>query len=241
MIIFYSNTFQPKFKSEKFGPIEAVEYYSFMSQYVPVVKATLKGSRWVSLSHIFIQNIKCMECKIHCISLFPVNMHFHWLYCREACRAIERMEIINAKKTSDELRARLAMEPDSSGTPPSSRKTPPHTNTSPAGKLRTDVTAPLSSRTPPREGEGKVKDASNLAPPSPRTPPHKRRSVPHFWLTYHSIQSSTIYILYGLPSLCHCISFQEEKHAMNFKRHQWSNTTEPQNPSTWRRREGERC
>ena len=167
-----------------------------------------------------------MECKIHCISLFLVNMHFRWLYCREAHRAIERMEIINAKKTSDELRARLAMEPDSSGTPPSNPKTPPRTNTSPVGKLRTDVTAPLSPRTPPpppREGEGNLKDTSDLTPPSLRTPPHKRGSVPHFWLTYHSIlrfQSSTIYILYGLPSLCHCISFQEEKHAVNLKRRQ---------------------
>ena len=149
-------------------------------------------------------------------------MHFCWLYCREAHGAIERMEIINAKKTSDELRARLAMEPDSSGTPPSSPKTLPCTNTSPAGKLRTDVTAPLSPRTPPHEGEGKVKDASDLTRLSPRTPPHKRRSVSHFWLTYHSnlrFQSSTIYILYGLPSLC-CISFQEEKHAVNLKRRQ---------------------
>ena len=152
-----------------------------MSQYVPVVKATLKGSRWVSLWHIFIQNIKCMDCKIHCILLFPVNMHFRWLYCREARRAIERMEAINAKKTSDKFRARLAMEPNSPGTPPSSLKTPPHTNTSPAGKLRTDVTAPLSPKAPPHEGERKVKDASDLTPLSPRTPPHKRRSVPHFF------------------------------------------------------------
>ena len=80
-------------------------------------------------------------------------MHFRWLYCREACRAIERMETINAKKTSDEFRARLAMEPNSPGTPPSSPKTPPRTNTSPTGKLRTDVTAPLSPKTPPHEGE----------------------------------------------------------------------------------------
>ena len=96
----------PKFKSEQFGPIEAVEYFSFMSQYVPVVKTTLKGSR-------------------------------------EACRAIDRMEAINAKKTSDEFRARLAMEPNSPGTPPSSPTTPPH------------------------EGERKVKDASDLTPPKP--------------------------------------------------------------------------
>ena len=116
-----------------------------------------------------------MECKIHCILLFPVNMHFPWLYCREARRAIQRMEAINAKKTSDKFRARLAMEPNSPGTPPSSPKTPPHTNTSPAGKLRTDVTAPLSPKTPPCEGERNVKDASDVTPPSPRTPPQKRR------------------------------------------------------------------
>ena len=45
------------------------------------------------------------------------------------------------------------------------------------------------------------KDASDLTPLSPRTPPHKQRSVPHFQLIYHSIlrfQSSTIYILYSL-------------------------------------------
>ena len=162
-----------------------------------------------------------MDCKIHCILLFPVNTHFRWLYCREARRAIERMEAINAKKTSDQFRTRLAMEPNSPWTPPLSQKTPPRTNTSPAGKLRTDVTAPLSPKIPPHEGERKVKDTSDLTPPSPRTPPHKRRSVPHFWLTYHSIlrfQSSTIYILYSLPSLCHCISFQEEKHAVNINR-----------------------
>ena len=152
-----------------------------MSQYVPVVKATQKGSRWVSLWHIFIQNIKCMDCKIHCILLFPVNTHFHWLYCREACRAIERMEAINAKKTSDEFRARLAMEPNSPSTPPLSQKTAPRTNTSPTGKLGTDVTVPLSPKTPPSEGERNVKDFSDLTPPSPRTPPHKRRSVPHFF------------------------------------------------------------
>ena len=110
----------------------------------------------MSLSHIFMQNIKCMECKIHCILLFPVNMHFHWLYCREACRAIDRMEAINAKKTSDEFRARLAMEPNSPRIPPSSPKTPPHRNTSPTGKLRTDVTPPLSPKTPPHEGKRKV-------------------------------------------------------------------------------------
>ena len=75
-----------------------------MSQYVPVVKAMLKGSR-------------------------------------EVCRAIDRMEAINAKKTSDEFRARLAMEPNSPGSPPLSLKTPP-----------------LSPKTPPREGERKVKD-----------------------------------------------------------------------------------
>ena len=122
-----------------------------------------------------------MDCKIHCILLFPVNTHFRWLYCREARRAIERMEAINAKKTSDEFRARLAMEPNSPGTPPLSQKTPPRTNTSPTGKLRTDVTVPLSPKTPPSEGERNVKDASDLTPPSPRTPPHKRRSVPHFF------------------------------------------------------------
>ena len=102
-------------------------------------------------------------------------MHFRWLYCRETRRAIERMEAINAKKTSEQFRARLAKEPNSPGTPPLSPKTPPRTNTSPAGKLRTDVTAPLSPKTPPREDERKVKDASDLTPPSPRTPPHKRR------------------------------------------------------------------
>ena len=121
-----------------------------------------------------------MDCKIHCILLFPVNTHFRWLYCREARRAIERMEAINAKKTSDEFRARLAMEPNSPWTPPLSQKTPPRTNTSPTGKLGTDVTVPLSPKTPPSEGERNVKDFSDLTPPSPRTPPHKRRSVPHF-------------------------------------------------------------
>ena len=139
----------------------------------------------MSLSHIFIQNIKCIECKTHCILLFPVNMRFRWLYCREACRVIDRMEAINAKKTSYNFRARLAMEPNSPGTPPLSPKTPPCRNTSPAGKLRTDVTPPSSPKTPAHEGERKVKDARDPTPLSPRTPPHKQKSVPHFWLIYH--------------------------------------------------------